>query len=678
MNRTRTSNDDTNDDHAEAEAARSSPSWARAADDDDIDVNDSTTNYDEDHDDEDEEDDDDYEEHDGNDPFDHDGNNPLIEAMQLAEGLAPQTAGSGERRHLTLTRDQILNLFNQPGLAALLGMTYGGRGAFARRDDYSSDDDTLSGGSKRSKVRGPAAFEKVPSEEGQKLMDSGLFGTTDRREDSIRRKKKLQYRIMHRELGLGSHGRQRNENGLIKQNLIPETAVEQIIHYNSRCYSGQFSDDGDFFFSCGQDFRVRMYDTSNPYNWKYYKSVEYPYGQWTITDASLSRDNRFLAYSSIRNIVCLASTDPDDDSGPTLLNFSDGPGHHFLNHYFGIWSVRFSGDGKELVAGTGDDSVYVYDIERRQTTLRIPGHDNDVNAVCFGDALSPHILYSGSDDTTLKVWDRRSMGDGREAGVFLGHTEGLTFVDSKGDGRYVISNAKDQTAKLWDLRKMMSAEKAERIDISRYTTEFEYRRNKYPVQLYRPHPHDCSLVTFRGHSVLQTLIRCHFSPPGSSDSRYVYSGSYDGKVYVWNMDATLAGTIDVQKATENTRPTEPRESFYEGDAYATCVRDASWHPYVPMLAATSWNSYGATQGTCTVHSWNDGLKEDEAEPRMGRRVNAVLAHDDRLYRGFHRHQPYDDDEDDEEDDDEDEYEYILEEEEETEEGEESEDNLAVR
>ena len=65
---------------------------------------------------------------------------------------------------------------------------------------------------------------------------------------------------------------------------------------------------------------------------------------------------------------------------------------------------------------------------------------------------SPHILYSGSDDTTLKVWDRRSMASGREAGVFAGHMEGLTYIDSKGDGRYVLSNGKDQTMKLWDIR----------------------------------------------------------------------------------------------------------------------------------------------------------------------------------------------------------------------------------
>lgn len=107
------------------------------------------------------------------------------------------------------------------------------------------------------------------------------------------------------------------------QTMIPSSKADTIIHYNSKCYSGQFSDDGNFFFSCAQDFKVRMYDTSNPYEWKYYKTVLYPYGQWTITDATLSPDNKYLAYSSIRSNVCLAVTDPNDNSEPYMLDFAD-------------------------------------------------------------------------------------------------------------------------------------------------------------------------------------------------------------------------------------------------------------------------------------------------------------------------------------------------------------------
>jgi len=566
-----------------------------------------------------------------------------------AEEEVDEGGEAREPRRVYLTRS-VLRFLGHQGFRQIL-QAHGIQGW--RLSGFDDSDDELPGQgwgrSRRRASQGQIPFEEVPSSVGRDLMWSGTFGNNDRPEDTVKRKKQLAYKLLNREMGLGSHGRQMALNGLIHQDLIPSSKAEMIIHYNDRCYSGQFSNDGNFFFSCGQDFKVRLYDTSNPYRWEYYKAVDNRYGQWTITDASLSSDNKWLAYSSISRIVCLAPTDPLDHSEPRALDFSrlsiesTRSRRNRYNH-FGVWSIRFSGDGREIVAGTGDSSVYVFDIEKNESILRIPGHDDDVNAVCFGDAASPHILYSGSDDTTLKVWDRRSLGDGRAAGVFLGHTEGLTYVDSKGDGRYIISNGKDQTAKLWDLRKVLPTEKAAKINPQDYSTGFEYRMSEYDFRDWKKHPHDCSLVTFRGHQVLKTLIRCHFSPPGSTDSRYVYSGSYDGSVYVWNLDATLAGKIDVGRATEHLRHrarSSYEEGFFGSDEFRTCVRDASWHPYVPMIAgtyneislpsfmltyfaATSWNGWGTSLGTCTIHSWNDGLEDDESDTKLGKRVSAQL------------------------------------------------------
>lgn len=43
--------------------------------------------------------------------------------------------------------------------------------------------------------------------------------------------------------------------------------------------------------------------------------------------------------------------------------------------------------------------------------------------------------------------------------------------------------------------------------------EWDYRWDDYPSRARdRKHPCDQSLATYRGHSVLQTLIRCYFSP----------------------------------------------------------------------------------------------------------------------------------------------------------------------
>ena len=238
------------------------------------------------------------------------------------------------------------------------------------------DDDDLEGGyggvRRRRRPRGTKPnYPPIPSEAGSKLMQSGTFGSNEYYQDMLKkRNKKVPRRLLARELGLESAHFKR-PNGLISQvitpfstvtsfdtnlfffqSLIPSSNADTIIHYNARCYSGQFSDDGNFFFSCAQDFKVRMYDTSNPYRWKYYKTVDYHYGQWTITDASLSPDNRYLAYSSIRSTVCLAATDPDDRSEPSHLDFTNTGGRSNARYgggysHFGVcgrFSVHFCGN----------------------------------------------------------------------------------------------------------------------------------------------------------------------------------------------------------------------------------------------------------------------------------------------------------------------------------------------
>ena len=191
------------------------------------------------------------------------------------------------RRPVMITRDQIMQLLGHAGLGRIFATDFTRRTLLRQRrldeDEEEDNDGNSDQGTgydpvvprgtcgRRRRPRGRDLLEKVPSEQDIELMQTGTFGSNPRKEDTIKRKKRLAYDIMRRELGLGSDGRQKNATRLLKQNMIPESVADTIIHYNARCYSGQFSDDGNFFFSCAQDFKVRMYDTSNPYDWKYYK-----------------------------------------------------------------------------------------------------------------------------------------------------------------------------------------------------------------------------------------------------------------------------------------------------------------------------------------------------------------------------------------------------------------------
>lgn len=86
---------------------------------------------------------------------------------------------------------------------------------------------------------------------------------------------------------------------------------------------------------------------------------------------------------------------------------------------------------------------------------------------------------------------------------------------------------------------------------------------------------DISVHTLGGHSVLGTLIRCDFSPMHSTGQRFVYSGSADGSIFIWDI---LLGRV-----VEKLR------------GHLDCVRDVSWHPYEPVLVSSSWD--------CTIKVW---------------------------------------------------------------------------
>lgn len=248
------------------------------------------------------------------------------------------------------------------------------------------------------------------------------------------------------------------------------------------------------------------------------KTIQGRAGNWTITDANLSPDNQWMIYSSITPVVHLVSTRAESQGGQDLsdrqvpLDFDAGnEDDGGVRYRSGIWSIRFSGDSREIVAGAHFGDIYVYDIEARRRVLRVEGHRDDVNAVAFADSASSNVLISGSDDSYVKVWDRRSLGGGKPAGVLAGHTEGVTYVSPKGDGRYCISNGKDQSLKLWDLRNMKSSEEYETFSRRTYgLRNWDYRNMYYRKPRYPSHPDDCSIMTYRE-------CRCSFRRRSSAE-----------------------------------------------------------------------------------------------------------------------------------------------------------------
>ncbi|XP_057963742.1 LEC14B protein isoform X2 [Malania oleifera] len=355
----------------------------------------------------------------------------------------------------------------------------------------------------------------------------------------------------------------------ILSRYLPVSGPSVVDRMKSRAYVSQFSADGSLFVAGFQGSHIRIYNVDG--GWKVQKNILAKSLQWTITDTSLSPDQRYLVYASMSPVVHIVNVGSSTtESFANVTEIHDGldfTSDEDGGYSFGIFSVKFSTDGRELVAGSNDDSIYVYDLEANKLSLRILAHMSDVNSVCFADE-SGHLIYSGSDDNLCKVWDRRCfMVKGKPAGIMVGHLEGITFIDSHGDGRYFISNAKDQTIKLWDIRRMSSNATCHSGSRS---YEWDYRWMDYPLEAKNlKHPSDQSVATYRGHSVLRTLIRCYFSPASSTGQKYIYTGSSDSCVYIYD----LVSGAQVARLQHHNLP----------------VRDCSWHPTYPMLVSSSWD-----------------------------------------------------------------------------------------
>ncbi|KAK7788866.1 hypothetical protein R5R35_013446 [Gryllus longicercus] len=392
--------------------------------------------------------------------------------------------------------------------------------------------------------------------------------------------------ISERERGMfGRPGFSFGDRCRITGSYLPNS-MKVAATYQSKAFCGTYSRDGNHFLSACQDRNLRLYHT-NDGKFRLGKTIRARDVGWSILDTAFSPDGTHLVYSSWSECLHLCRLYGDSDNQDALPLCP-------RERRFCVFSLVFSSDGREILGGANDGFLYVYDRECNQRALRIDGHDDDVNTVAFADNTS-QILYSGGDDGLCKVWDRRTLSEShpKPVGILAGHMDGITFIDPRGDGRHLISNCKDQSIKLWDVRVFSGHTAQNNTRRAVADQNWDYRWQKVPKKLANPKKPldgDTSVMTYRGHSVLQTLVRCHFSPAFTTGQRYIYTGCAAGRIVIYDaLTGKIAADLKGHKA---------------------CVRDVSWHPYKQELVSTSWDG---TVGLWTYSGLYKMELEEEAE-----------------------------------------------------------------
>jgi WD40 repeat protein len=304
-----------------------------------------------------------------------------------------------------------------------------------------------------------------------------------------------------------------------RNNITPNR--RKIIDKNqTKTFCAHYIRDGEGLLTASQDHNIRIYERKTARQ-RYVKTctIEVPFVGWSILDVAVSPNGRHVIYSTWNNVLYQFDLENED------CGWQDMP-FEMNDSRFGIFSIKFNSTGSEVMAGT-TSGLYIYNREIDRCVMKVDGHEDDINAVCFANEDSNLVLSSG-DDGLVKLWDRRTMGyEGEEkpVAIFAGHRDGITFIDSRHDDRYFLTNSKDQSIKVWDLRIHSSRTGIDATRRSVKGQKWDYRWQYLPSSSIKTTnlPGDSSVMTIRGHSVLHTLIRSRFSPDHTG-KRFIYTG----------------------------------------------------------------------------------------------------------------------------------------------------------
>ena len=367
--------------------------------------------------------------------------------------------------------------------------------------------------------------------------------------------------------------------------IIPSVVESAPASYPSNIYNIKFSESGDKMAVGLQSQEIYVYNSRDPYceGEVYPTHHKSPFGlkeitrlmgfrgQWTMTDLQFFKED-FIGHCALSPHIELVHI----ETGNTNL-YSYNVDTGFMSFSF-VQDSIYAGCKPSYTGSNGKGKVVMWDMTRK-TALESVEHGNyDTNAVV---SVDNHLIASAGDNGFIKLWDTRlfsSNSKQKHVGFLAGHTQGITSLDSHA-GSFLISNGKDQKLKMWDLRFASDASTKPK----RRTKErlYDYRWDTY---IYDPtestNPDDTSILTCYSHSVYATMIKSYFSPCGN----YIYSGSSDGNIYIWNMYGDSVAVICNEQdldadSTSSETMLDMRQSYYNDPI----IRDLAWHPNCPVI-----------------------------------------------------------------------------------------------
>ncbi|MGD1704510.1 protein kinase domain-containing protein [Dapis sp. BLCC M229] len=211
-----------------------------------------------------------------------------------------------------------------------------------------------------------------------------------------------------------------------------------------------------------------------------------------------------------------------------VWNLKTGEPFHVFEHRAPIWSVAMSPDNETIASSSGDRTVKVWDLKTGFLIFNFPDHSDVIYSIAISS--DGKILVSGSADQTIKIED---LDTGELINTLTGHEGVIRSVKITPDSEKIVSGSYDNTVKIWDLKtgkliKTLSGHTAEvvSVDISRDGRYIASGSKDNSIKIWDLETGEL-LNTLTGHT--DEIYTVSFSPDGNS----IASGSKDRTIKLW-------------------------------------------------------------------------------------------------------------------------------------------------
>jgi len=211
---------------------------------------------------------------------------------------------------------------------------------------------------------------------------------------------------------------------------------------------------------------------------------------------------------------------------------------NFAQHSDAVWAVTFSPDGQTIASGSQDTTLKLWDIKSRNETKSLVGDFSPIYAVDFNSDATE--ISSGSGLWRILEWNLTTG----KAYPPLEHLATIWSVDVSPDNQKVASASADKTAKIWDRKTGAILQNLTDHQDQVYTVVFSpdgqllvTASQDKTIKIWKVETGEL-LNTLTGHldGVRSLAI--------SSDGKIIVSGSLDDTVKVWNLETgTLIHTL---------------------------------------------------------------------------------------------------------------------------------------